>query len=172
MSIAFRIVQTAAGPVGFACSARGLRRVVLPGKSEPQVRRELQRLEPDAREDARLNPDLAKRLVRYFRGEPVAFDDPADFGDAGKFETAAWDACREIGYGETSTYLALARELGKPKAARAVGAAMGRNPLPIVIPCHRVLRSDGSLGGYSGREGVSFKQRLLTMEEAAAGATV
>ncbi|MBK8914271.1 MAG: methylated-DNA--[protein]-cysteine S-methyltransferase [Phycisphaerales bacterium] len=172
MSMAFRVVETAAGPVGFACSTRGLRRVVLPGKSEQQVRRELKRLAPDAREDVRLNPDFAKRLVRYFRGEPVTFDDPTDYGDAGPFETAAWDACRGIGYGETSTYQLLAREVRKPRAARAIGAAMGRNPLPIVIPCHRVLRSDGSLGGYSGREGVSFKQRLLTMEEAASGVGV
>ena len=79
---------------------------------------------------------------------------------------AVWKACRAVGYGKTTSYGELARRAGRPGAARAVGTAMRRNPWPIVVPCHRVLKGDGSIGGYSGRGGVKFKRQLLEMEAA------
>ncbi|MBU0617216.1 MAG: MGMT family protein, partial [Planctomycetes bacterium] len=75
--------------------------------------------------------------------------------------------CRRVCYGQTRSYKQLAEQLGRPGAARAVGTAMSRNPCPIVVPCHRVVRSDGSLGGFSGPDGVNTKHRLLQMEAAA-----
>jgi methylated-DNA-[protein]-cysteine S-methyltransferase len=78
------------------------------------------------------------------------------------FEKKVWETLRKIPYGETRTYKWLAEEIGKPQAFRAVGNALGKNPIPIIFPCHRVIESDGSLGGYSG--GVDIKRRLIEIE--------
>lgn len=168
MSLAYRIVPTAAGHVGLVAGPDGLRRVLLPERTAAAARRGVLTEFPDAAADDELLPDLARALVRYFAGEAVDFDVPLDFAAAGPFARRVWDACRRIGYGRTSTYAALARAAGRPGAARAVGGAMGRNPFPIIVPCHRVLRSDGGLGGYSGPLGIGFKRRLLDLEAAAA----
>ena len=88
----------------------------------------------------------------------------AKMGGYSAFERAVWTACASIPAGETRTYGWIARRIGKPGAARAVGAALGRNPFAPTIPCHRVVRSDGGLGGYSGNGGVAAKRRLLKKE--------
>ena len=109
-----------------------------------------------------LDCDAASRLQEYFAGEPVEFDLP--LAPAGsEFQQRVWQAVSAIPYGETRSYLEIAESLGEPGAVRAVGAANGRNPLPIVVPCHRVLGSDGSLTGYAG--GVERKRRLLALEQ-------
>lgn len=109
---------------------------------------------------------LAVQLEEYFAGVRRAFDLPlAPVGTA--FQQAAWRALLAIPYGETRSYAEQARALGRPTASRAVGAANGRNPIAIVIPCHRVIAADGSLGGYSG--GLPLKQALLALEGATAG---
>ena len=82
-----------------------------------------------------------------------------------KFEIRVWDQLTKIPYGETKTYKEIAEILGNPKSARAVANACGKNPLPPTIPCHRVIRSDGGLGGYSGKGGVREKKRLLNTEK-------
>lgn len=102
------------------------------------------------------------QLAEYFAGERTGFDLPlAPVGTA--FQLAAWTALRAIPYGETRSYAAQARAIGRPAAVRAVGAANGRNPLGIVVPCHRVVGSDGSLTGYGG--GVDRKRWLLAHEQ-------
>ncbi|HZG84768.1 methylated-DNA--[protein]-cysteine S-methyltransferase [Paenibacillus sp.] len=104
------------------------------------------------------------RLRRYFAGEPVGFEDiPLD--PAGTdFQLATWAALGRIPYGEVRTYGELARDVGRPKAVRAIGAAVGRNPLPLLLPCHRVVGSNGALTGFRG--GLRLKQRLLSLEGA------
>lgn len=105
--------------------------------------------------------EAAAQLAAYFAGRLRSFDLPlAPAGAA--FETRAWDALRDIPYGATSSYGALARRLGT--GARAVGRACGANPIPILIPCHRVIAADGGLGGYSGRGGLATKAALLGLE--------
>jgi len=105
--------------------------------------------------------DAAEQLEAYFRGELRQFDLPlAPQGTA--FQLQVWQAMREIPYGQTVTYAELARRVGRPQAARAVGGASSRNPLPVVVPCHRVVGSDGSLTGYAG--GLHLKQALLELE--------
>ena len=106
--------------------------------------------------------DAAKRqLAEYFDGTRRDFDLPlAPHGTA--FQRRVWDELRRISYGETISYGELARRIGKPTASRAVGAANGRNPLAIVVPCHRVIGADGTLTGYGG--GLSVKQALLALE--------
>ena len=109
----------------------------------------------------------AAQLAEYFAGRRKAFDLP--LAPAGTpFQQAVWRALADIPFGETRTYAGLARALGRPRAARAVGAANGRNPLPIVLPCHRVIGSDGGLTGYAG--GLAVKRRLLELEGALAPA--
>ena len=105
---------------------------------------------------------LAERELReYFAGRRKKFTVALDL-DGTDFQRAAWEAMRKIPYGKTISYGDQARAIGKPKAFRAVGSANGRNPIPIIVPCHRVLAGDGSLGGYS--LGLAMKRKLLALE--------
>lgn len=106
-----------------------------------------------------------QKIERYFHGERVTFDDiPIDGLKATEFQRRVWWLTRAIPYGATRTYDSLARAVGRPHAARAVGQCMARNPLPIIIPCHRVVGSGGDLRGFGG--GLTMKQALLEMEGA------
>ena len=106
--------------------------------------------------------EAVRQLHEYFAGRRSAFDLPlAPAGTA--FQRTVWRALQEIPYGATISYGELARRVGNPKASRAVGSANGKNPLPIVIPCHRVIASDGGLGGFGG--GLPTKQGLLDLEQ-------
>ena len=106
-------------------------------------------------------PDLQERIIAYFEGENVDFStDPAVNLDAlTPFDRKVLQTCRKIPPGETTTYGDLAVRVGHPGAARAVGSALAHNPIPLIIPCHRVLRSDGSLGGFSAPGGLTTKQK-------------
>ena len=115
----------------------------------------------DAREDAAVFGEVADQLDEYFAGKRRHFD-LALAPRGTDFQRAVWAALAKIPYGETTTYSAIARAIGKPLAVRAVGAASGRNPLSIVVPCHRVVGADGSLTGYAG--GTANKRRLLDVE--------
>ncbi len=116
-----------------------------------------------ARRDDRAFAEAAEQLRSYFAGELEAFDLPlAPVGTP--FQRRVWDALREVPYGETVTYAELAVAVGRPGAARAVGHANGRNPIAVVIPCHRVIGSDGTLTGYAG--GLERKRALLDLERA------
>jgi methylated-DNA-[protein]-cysteine S-methyltransferase len=111
------------------------------------------------------HPDARQRLTAFAAGEKVSFDSLAlDLDGVPAFHRRVLDACRKIGYGRTISYAQLARAAGRPRAVRAAGSAMARNPVPIIVPCHRVISSDGGLGGYSARQGVSLKARLLALE--------
>lgn len=112
------------------------------------------------RSRAALKP-VAKQLAEYFAGRRREFDVP--LAEAGTpFQRQVWEAVRAIGYGETATYGQLAARVDRPSAVRAVGAANGRNPIPVIVPCHRVVGSGGSLTGYGG--GVERKRLLLELE--------
>ncbi len=113
------------------------------------------------REDRSAQAEALRQLAAYFAGELREFDLPlAPRGTA--FQLAVWRELQRIPYGETISYAELARRVGRPRAVRAVGAANGRNPLPVVVPCHRVIGSDGRLTGYAG--GLNLKHRLLVLE--------
>lgn len=107
---------------------------------------------------------LKAKLDLYFLGKEIIFDRPLDLLNGTDFQKLVWQRVQGIKYGHTKTYKQIAQEIGDAKAVRAVGMANGANPVPIVIPCHRVIASDGKLGGYSG--GLDVKDALLRLEGA------
>jgi methylated-DNA-[protein]-cysteine S-methyltransferase len=158
----YTVFLTAAGWMGASASDRGLRQVTLPQPSEEQARLCLKGSMDGADFAPERFGDLTARLQEYFEGEKVAFPDAVDTTDATPFQQDVWRAARLILYGHTWSYARLAGETGRPAAARATGQALGKNPLPIVVPCHRVLAADGGLGGFSG--GIEMKRFLLRLE--------
>jgi methylated-DNA-[protein]-cysteine S-methyltransferase len=106
--------------------------------------------------------NFKKELVSFFDGTGTGFNQEIKFLIGTDFEKKVWNALKEIPFGETRTYKWVAEKIGNPSAVRAVGRALSKNPVPIVVPCHRVIESDGSIGGYS--LGVDIKRRLLDME--------
>lgn len=160
--------QTALGWVGIAWSARGLVALTLPQPTRADVLRHL----PSSRGPAPAPPSgldlaaLASKLRRYFDGQEVAFEEPLDLTVGTDFQRRVWAITRAIPRGQTCTYADIAHKAGSPKAARAVGQAMAHNPWPIVVPCHRVVGSDGRLTGFGG--GLDMKRRMLGMEGAIA----
>ena len=121
--------------------------------------------DPSWARDDKAFADARKQLADYFAGKRRDFDLPlAPRGT--KFEMKVWNALREIPYGETVSYADIARAIGNPHGARAVGQANGRNPIAIVVPCHRVIASGGKIGGYGG--GVPAKRKLLALEQGVA----
>lgn len=161
----YAALPTGMGWVGVVASARGLRRLVPPTSSPQQA---VEPLQPECQE-ATWAPErfqeLRQQLEAYFAGEPVEFQGGLDVEDAPPFFLRAWTACRSIPRGNTRTYAWLAARAGNPRAVRAAGQAMAHNPVAIIIPCHRVIASDGTLGGYGG--GLELKQRLLDLERKA-----
>lgn len=109
-----------------------------------------------------LTDEAKRQLLEYFSGKRRAFDLPLD-PEGTEFQRAVWQALCRIPYGETRSYADIARDAGRAKAFRAVGQANHNNPIAIIIPCHRVIQSGGSLGGYAG--GIEIKKRLLTLEK-------
>jgi len=157
-------VQTALGPFGLASSEGGLVAILFRDEL-PSRERRLRGLvgAHQARPDDGRNEAAAGQLVEYARGERRAFDLPLDRRGT-DFQRRVWAAVAEVPYGRTVTYRDIADRTGQPRAIRAVGAANGANPLPIVIPCHRVVGADGRLHGYAG--GLALKRRLLGHEGA------
>ncbi len=148
-----------------ARSPRGLLALTLPRPNrEAALRPVLDRWGGDARRDDVALSDLQEKLCRYFDGQPVSFDEPLDMSGATDFRRRVWQATCRIPRGQTQTYGAIARQVGSPGAARAVGQAMAHNPWPIVVPCHRVVGHDGRLTGFGG--GLAMKQRMLELEGA------
>lgn len=162
----YSVFDTAAGWVGLLGSTTGLLRITLPRDSE----REAGHLLGESLNRAVSSPhrfeDIIERLRAYFIGHRVDFPDRLDFTLATPFQREVWQVARLITYGDTRSYSWIAGNIGKPKAARAVGQALGRNPFPIIVPCHRVLTADGGLGGFSG--GIQMKKYLLSLEGVAA----
>jgi len=111
--------------------------------------------------------ELVARLQDYFAGVRVQFDEPVDLSSFSTFSQTVLAECRRLAYGTTCSYGELAARCGRPKAARAVGMVMARNPTPVIVPCHRVIRSGGSLGGFGG--GLALKRRMLQLEQCAGG---
>jgi methylated-DNA-[protein]-cysteine S-methyltransferase len=161
-----RISGTPVGALWVAVSEQGLVAVEF-GTSENEFRRRVER-RVRGRAQRAVGPtnEARRQVVDYLRGARKEFTLPVDLHALTAFQQRVLEAARAVPRGQVSTYGQIARRIGRPKAARAVGQALGNNPVPIVIPCHRVLGSDGSLHGYSGRGGLKTKAWLLRLEEA------
>jgi methylated-DNA-[protein]-cysteine S-methyltransferase len=163
LDVAYRTVDTPIGSLLLAATDQGLVRVAFASEGHDQV---LQALAASVSPrilsaPARLD-DVARELDEYFAGRRQVFDLPLDFQLATGFRRAVLSRLPGIGYGTTASYATVAAAAGSPKAVRAAGTACASNPLPVVVPCHRVVRSDGSLGRYRG--GQDVKQALITLE--------
>ncbi|HTR68516.1 MAG TPA: methylated-DNA--[protein]-cysteine S-methyltransferase [Terriglobales bacterium] len=149
-------LESPVGPLLLTADDAGLRSILFVNGRE--------RAQPDPawRRNRQPLAEAIRQLRAYFAGELTAFDLPLA-PEGTEFQRAVWDELCNIGYGETISYGELARRIGNPKASRAVGLANGSNPIPIVIPCHRVIGSNGKLTGYGG--GLPIKQKLLALEQ-------
>lgn len=159
----YRLVETEFGSFGFVARDEELLATFLPTSKDIVLALISERF-PDARADAHLLDSFAKDVRRYFRGEPVRFDVSVDLERVPPFHRKVYQQCRRIPFGGTASYQDLARAAGNEHAVRAVGTAMARNHWPLVVPCHRVVRVDGSLGGFSSPEGIEEKVRMLRLE--------
>ena len=157
-------ITTPLGPLFTAVSDRGVCAVEF-GRRKAKfstLSKTRARLEKNARAVA---PVMAQ-LREYFAGKRTRFDLPVDLSGLTPFQREVLAVTRQIPAGQAWSYQRVAQEMARPKSSRPVGQALGRNPLPIVIPCHRVIASDGSLGGYSGGSGLKAKRWLLQLEGA------
>lgn len=152
------------GPIQAAATPSGLCRIILGKLSEAglvQLLRKSYGSTPDRQEAPFLK--FRDELERYFTENGFSFSSPIQLPGTTPFDRKVWKILTQIPYAETQSYRWVAQQIGQPKAARAVGGACGRNPLPILIPCHRVIAQSGALGGYTG--GLVFKKRLLGLEK-------
>lgn len=162
------LIDTAIGTFGLGWTEAGVCRVALPGDDASEAEARMMRFGGTAGEPQRDMAELEERIVAYAAGEPDAFADVRlDLTGVSEFNRRCYVDIRQLGWGETTTYGAIARRLGDVGLSRAVGAAMGANPVPLIIPCHRVLAADGRTGGFSAPGGVTSKMRMLALERAA-----
>lgn len=168
VDIAFEDHETPLGRLRVGATDRGVVRTILPAEDDEDVLAQLAaKLSPRIVRTSTPTIAVARRqLDEYFAGRRRAFDVPLDWALTAAFRRDVLRATARIPYGETTSYRQVATEAGSPKAVRAAGSALATNPLPILVPCHRVLRTDGSLGQYLGGE--AAKQQLLTLERQAA----
>lgn len=163
-AVRWDVFETPFGTTFVAATADGLARVTWRESDPDAFADDLADGWPDrpvVRDPAAL-AEAERQLAEYFAGERTDFDLAVDLAGLTDFERRVLTAVREVGFGEVVPYAELARRMGSPKSARAVGNALHANPVTIVVPCHRVVRKDGSLGGYGA--GVEYKRRLLAIE--------
>lgn len=164
------VIKTKWGWLGLAATSKGVAAVVLPKPSRRAAERDLQNagagddtFSNGSKSTAAIHLKAARVAVEaYLRGKSRSFDVPVDLEGQPPFRKKVWEVLKTIPYGRVRSYGWVARKVGKPRAARAVGAACGANPVPLFVPCHRVVAGNGSLGGFSG--GLSNKKRLLKLE--------
>ncbi|MDN5682954.1 methylated-DNA--[protein]-cysteine S-methyltransferase [Corynebacterium glyciniphilum] len=168
LDVAYRTVDSPIGPLLLAATQKGLVRVAFDLEDFDTVLTALaDKVSPRVLESRHRLDAVATELDEYFAGRRQEFDLPLDFAMSSGFRQDVQRYLPHIGYGQTQSYRQVAEGVGNPKAVRAVGTACATNPLPVVVPCHRVLRSDGSLGGYLG--GLEAKSLLLELESTSGG---
>ena len=166
LDIGYRTIDSPVGILLLAATKLGLVRVAYEVENHDKVLQNLaDRISPRVLEAPGRLDVVARELDQYFSGQLHTFDVPIDWRLSSGFRRIVLGHLSDIDYGHTASYAAVAKLAGNPKAVRAVGTACATNPLPVVVPCHRVLRSDGALGGYLG--GVDAKRTLLDLESAA-----
>ncbi len=163
MTIYYSVFKTNFGWCGLIGSKKGLLEFILPKSGRSALYACLRLKYQTARPNDQLFDHLMQELKNYFQGEEISINFPLDKRKYTSFQRKVWMATRKIPYGETNTYGWISRQINNISACRAVGQALSRNPFPILVPCHRVIKSNGELGGFSG--GIVLKKRLLRLEE-------
>ena len=165
VDVAYTTTDTPIGPLLVAATEAGLVRLAFSGEDPDRVLHELAvRVAPRVVASSRRLDGVRRELDEYFEGRRDHFDVPVDWRLSSGFRRSVLERLfADVSYGRTVSYLELATMVGNPKASRAVGTAMATNPIPIVVPCHRVLRTGGHLGGYGG--GLPAKRALLALEK-------
>jgi methylated-DNA-[protein]-cysteine S-methyltransferase len=167
-AIKYAIFQTEWGYFGLAAGGEGLFRTCLPLAGPEMVESRLLQNLQKSQYDKNLFRAAQEQIIAYFEGVIISFRDiPVVLDESSSFLRSVLNACRSIGFGRTISYSGLAKKVGRPDAARAVGCALAKNPLPLIIPCHRVIRSNGKIGGFSAAGGKNLKAKLLKQEQAA-----
>jgi methylated-DNA-[protein]-cysteine S-methyltransferase len=161
----YTIFNTAWGYFGLVADKKGLRRTILPCKNRKTVEKCLLAGLDNPQFDKNLLKPLQKQIIAYFAGKPVRFDASLVLDKLPPFTRKVLTACSKIPVGKMVSYSQLAGMTGKPRASRAVGSALARNPIPLIIPCHRVIHSDSSLGNFSAPGGTDTKKKLLALEK-------
>ena len=159
---AHAIFATDWGWAGAITSKSGLQHLIMPQNSRKTVLHIIQNHQKQTESDIASIGDLPRRINNYLRGQLVFFDDKLDLSNSTPFQQKVWETTRSVPYGETRSYAWVAHKMGMPKATRAIGQALAHNRLPIIIPCHRIINSNGSMGGFSA--GLDMKARLLHLE--------
>ena len=165
--LSYVIFPTAWGYFGLAAVSNALYRTCLPMEDHEDVRRQLlEDTQGEAIPDRDLFPSMQASIQAYFTGERAVFSTsiPLALKKMTVFSRSVLQACAGVPLGETSDYAALASQAGSPRAARAVGTALAKNPIPLIIPCHRIIARSGLTGGFSASGGCAMKQRLLRHE--------
>jgi methylated-DNA-[protein]-cysteine S-methyltransferase len=163
LDVAYTTVDSPLGPLLLAATEAGVVRLAYEVEDHDQVLQSLAaKISPRVLRAPRRLDDAARQLEAYFAGRRRTFDLPLDLRLSAGFRRQVLNHLRTIGYGHTESYAHVAEAIGRARAIRAVGSACATNPLPLLVPCHRVLRSDGTLGGYVG--GLRVKQALLALE--------
>lgn len=160
----YEIFQTAWGWMGLVQGQKGCRGIILPLADSEAVEKMIKHEYPGAVEKTSSKGTLTALFDDYFRGSTTGVALALDWNGYSPFQVMIWRAAQAVPRGEVRTYRELSRAVGRPAAHRAVGNALGRNPFPLAVPCHRVVRSDGGLGGFSAPAGVALKRRLLELE--------
>ena len=159
--IFYSFMETQFGTLLLASTEKGMKRIMLSGSNQlNQLRQEFGKNQ--LRENKNFNENAAEQLRQYFQGKRKQFSLPLDL-EGTDFQKQVLRAVQEVLYGTTQSYKEIAQKIGNPRAVRAVGNANRTNPLPIIIPCHRIIGSDGSMTGYGG--GIDLKRKLLEFEK-------
>ena len=164
LDVGFDVIDSPIGPLLVAATERGLARIFFDAEPELHLERLARAYGPRVLRSAPSVDAVHRQLDEYFDGRRDAFALDVDLRGAAPFAQHVLEELARVPYGQTTTYGRLAAKVGAPRAARAVGTVMNRNPIPIVLPCHRVVGANGSLTGYGG--GLDVKEKLLRLEGA------
>ena len=165
-NLSYHIFKTECGWIGFLASDYGVIRVTLPKHSMNEVLNEICPERLGARNCPERFQELENKFIAYFQGKMISFREQyLDTSGVSLFSQAIWQACQMIPSGETRSYAWVAKKANYPEAPRAVGQSLARNQFPIIVPCHRVVSSDGKLHGFGGKSNLfELKRRLLALE--------
>ena len=168
-TIKYWIFKTKWGYFGITGTEDGLLRTFLPQSNRQDVERQILKAFPSTKSEKKPFEKAIKAVLEYFASKKVDFANvPVSLEALRPFAKKVLCACRDIPSASTISYRELAKKIGRPNACRAVGTVMAKNPLPLIIPCHRIIRSDGKLGGFSAPSGLSTKKKLIDIEKRAA----